>query len=413
MTHHHHAAGFLALVEEARPRVKEISVAEYGARLMRHREVNFAGMPRDHLKQRPRAVLAERAGQDHRFSSGFLHESGQIGIQHQGSLRIVRSIEDDRPSPDRYPLPTTRPARVPETGSHDLPGEPPARRQQACDQRGGGRVPALIIALQIGGWVPGQFVAKHVAHGRDGRLPFRGDGPDDGLGLRRHPAQHDRAPRLDDTRLFGRDQFDAVAEHVAMIEPDRRDRRHLRLHHVGGVKPSAEAHLDHGQIDLAPRELQDSHGGHELEETRKIVRICPALPFRHRLQLVHVGDDLRFAQQLPVDLDAFPEFHQMRRSVEPGAPAGRVQDRVEHRGHRPLAVGAGDMNDRVAPLRMPQRLDQQPHPVDTELRPLGLEAEQVFPNRGVSRQWPGGLHERARVQHARTPASRCLLPAGA
>jgi rhodanese-related sulfurtransferase len=35
MTHDHHAAGFLALVDEARPRVKEISIAGYGERLMR------------------------------------------------------------------------------------------------------------------------------------------------------------------------------------------------------------------------------------------------------------------------------------------------------------------------------------------------------------------------------------------
>ena len=48
MTHHHHAAGFLALVEEARPRVKEISVAEYGACLMRHEQHVLIDVREDH-----------------------------------------------------------------------------------------------------------------------------------------------------------------------------------------------------------------------------------------------------------------------------------------------------------------------------------------------------------------------------
>jgi len=48
MTHHHHAAGFLALVEEARPRVKEISIAAYGERLMRHEQHVLIDVREDH-----------------------------------------------------------------------------------------------------------------------------------------------------------------------------------------------------------------------------------------------------------------------------------------------------------------------------------------------------------------------------
>ena len=48
MMHDHHAAAFLALVEEARPRVKEISIAEYGERLMRCEQPVLIDVREDH-----------------------------------------------------------------------------------------------------------------------------------------------------------------------------------------------------------------------------------------------------------------------------------------------------------------------------------------------------------------------------
>jgi len=48
MTHHHHGAAFLALIDEARPRVKEISIAEYGERLMRHEQHVLIDVREDH-----------------------------------------------------------------------------------------------------------------------------------------------------------------------------------------------------------------------------------------------------------------------------------------------------------------------------------------------------------------------------
>ena len=71
MTHDHHSAGFLALVEEARPRVKEISIAEYGARLMR----------------REQHVLVD-VREDHEWARGHLP-----GAMHLGRGIIERDIE--------------------------------------------------------------------------------------------------------------------------------------------------------------------------------------------------------------------------------------------------------------------------------------------------------------------------------
>jgi rhodanese-related sulfurtransferase len=48
MTRHQHAAAFLALIDEARSRVKEISIAEYGERLMRCEQHVLIDVREDH-----------------------------------------------------------------------------------------------------------------------------------------------------------------------------------------------------------------------------------------------------------------------------------------------------------------------------------------------------------------------------
>jgi len=47
-THREHGAAFLALVDEARPRVREISIAEYGERLMRREQHVLIDVREDH-----------------------------------------------------------------------------------------------------------------------------------------------------------------------------------------------------------------------------------------------------------------------------------------------------------------------------------------------------------------------------
>jgi rhodanese-related sulfurtransferase len=71
MTHEGHAAGFLALVEEARPRVKEIGIAGYLERVARHE---------------PHVLIDVR--EDHEWARGRLR-----GAVHLGRGIIERDIE--------------------------------------------------------------------------------------------------------------------------------------------------------------------------------------------------------------------------------------------------------------------------------------------------------------------------------
>ena len=80
MTHRHHSAAFLALIDEARPRVKEISIAAYGERLMR---------------REPHVLVDVR--EDHEWADGHLP-----GAMHLGRGIIERDIESyfaDRTTP--------------------------------------------------------------------------------------------------------------------------------------------------------------------------------------------------------------------------------------------------------------------------------------------------------------------------
>ena len=53
-----------------------------------------------------------------------------------------------------------------------------------------------------------------------------------------------------------------------MIERDRGDDGEPRVGEVGGVEASAHADLEHGEIDLPPREVQEGGEGHGLEVGR-------------------------------------------------------------------------------------------------------------------------------------------------
>ena len=80
-------------------------------------------------------------------------------------------------------------------------------------------------------------------------------------------------------------------------------------------------------------------------------------------------DELLVGQRLAVDAD--PLVHPLE--VGAGEPAGaqveRAQQRVDHPAGRGLAVGAGQVDHRVAALRVAEQLDEGPDPVERRLEP--------------------------------------------
>jgi hypothetical protein len=69
----------------------------------------------------------------------------------------------------------------------------------------------------------------------------------------------------------------------------------------------------------------------------------------------------------------------MRAGETPGAQAALAHQRVDHPGHRRLAVGAGDVDDRERAVRVTQQAGQHRDPVqrraDLMLRTPGVDLE--------------------------------------
>src|SRR5690606_2116785 len=154
-------------------------------------------------------------------------------------------------------------------------------------------------------------LTKYVTHRVHDAATRGRDLSHDGLRLEGQPPDDDRASRLDDARLFGGDRLVRVAEHLAMIERDRRDDRYLRQHDIRRIEPPAESDFDNTNITAATRELEERHRRHEFEETWMLIRIARADGFGDGLEFVDVGHDLGLAQDGPVNLDTFPEANEM------------------------------------------------------------------------------------------------------
>ena len=57
-----------------------------------------------------------------------------------------------------------------------------------------------------------------------------------------------------DPSFLAPDLLERIAQPVDMIEADRADHAHVRIHDVGGIEPAAETHFQHRHVDGGARE---------------------------------------------------------------------------------------------------------------------------------------------------------------
>jgi hypothetical protein len=194
------------------------------------------------------------------------------------------------------------------------------------------------------------------------------------LGLRRNRSRH---PALENRGLLGGDLLDGVAEKFEMIHRHRRDRAgDRRVDDVGRIEPAAEADLQQQHIGRMPREKKKRCGGLDLEH-RDGRRTVGALAFQQHIGQRLVAHQLAAARR--TETKALVEAHQVRRGVDVDGFARGLQHRA-HEGHRrALAVGARDVNDRrKTAFRMPERIENPPHPVERQVDPLGMQRQQTL-----------------------------------
>ena len=90
---------------------------------------------------------------------------------------------------------------------------------------------------------------------------------------------------------------------------------------------------------------------------------------RVRRDVVERADELLVGQRLAVDADPLVHPFQVRAGEAPRAQVEGAQQRVDHPAGRGLAVGAGQVDHRVGPLRVAEELGEGPDPVERGLEP--------------------------------------------
>ena len=136
--------------------------------------------------------------------------------------------------------------------------------------------------------------------------------------------------------------------------------------------------------------------GQHLEEGQ----LAGLLPVDHGQvggQLLVGGHEGLGGDGLPVHHDPFPDGGQVRAGEQAGAQAPGAQQALDHPGGRGLAVRAGDVDDRVGPLRVAEDRDERGHPVQGRLdgvlgaagEDLALRLAQLVPDAQPSPAcWP-------------------------
>ncbi len=157
-----------------------------------------------------------------------------------------------------------------------------------------------------------------------------------------------------------------------MVERHRRDHAHQRaLDHVGGIQSSAQADFEQKHVGRMARKQQQRGRRRDLEHgdgTSGIGRFT----FGKRLGQLRVRRQPAFA--FTTQPDSFVEAHEMRRGIDVHAQPGRFEDRAHERDGRAFAVGAGDMDHgRQPPLRMVERGQNAPHPIERQVDQLGVQ----------------------------------------
>jgi hypothetical protein len=159
-----------------------------------------------------------------------LWEASRIARRPPSSVRCQRPGQSTEPGPTRRRAPKLQ---TPAAGARGKGGR--------------GRVPALVVALEVSSsGTPREVVPELLPHRDDPRprsTPRRlADPASASAGIR--PITTGR-PGLMMPGLLGRDRLERVPSMLAVVHADRRDDAHLGLDDVGRVEPAAEADLDH------------------------------------------------------------------------------------------------------------------------------------------------------------------------
>ncbi len=145
-------------------------------------------------------------------------------------------------------------------------------------------------------------------------------------------GEDQRHPRFQDSCLFSRDFFEGVAEKVFVVEINAGDEGDERRKDVGGIEAAAEADFEYGEVHALAGEGFERHGG----DTFEIRRMCAQFSggeelFNQDLDASEGFGEGGIADFFSMNANAFVDFFEVRRGIEPGPKAGVAKDGFEER----------------------------------------------------------------------------------
>ena len=171
--------------------------------------------------------------------------------------------------------------------------------------------------------------------------------------------------RFDDPGLLPRDLGDRTAQQMSVIKIDWSDHRNICIGNIGRIPGAAQADLDDCDIDRRIGKCGVGHCRDDLEEgQRHAINLAFVNHCNIRLDLAPHLVEAFIADRLPVDGDPLGHAQYVWTGESTGTKAIGSQQRFDHGRGTALAVGAGQVDDRVSPLWIAKQLGQRPDPAE-------------------------------------------------
>ena len=166
--------------------------------------------------------------------------------------------------------------------------------------------------------------------------------------------------------LFPRDLAQCLSQELGVLEAYARDGASPRLEDVGRVKSASQAHLEDPPVD--PPGLAASHGkgGHQLKEARKSTRPLSLALLEDGQHGVDLHSEIVLWDGAAGDADSLPQVLHVRRQVGPGSESRLPEERLENQARSTLSLRPGNVDRRVAFLRVSQVGHERPHSLDAQ-----------------------------------------------
>ena len=191
---------------------------------------------------------------------------------------------------------------------------------------------------------------------------------------------------LEDAGLLAGDLGQRLAEVLLVVERDRGDDRRAA---AGRPRWSRRA----GRR-ARPRAARQSAGVSAMARKAAAVVISKKVigaPAFAASQRSSSGDQPLLVDQLAGEPDALVEAREMRRGVDVHPRAGGLEPGAQHRHHRALAVGAGDVDHRrQPPLGVAERGEQPLDAAERQVDHLGMQRRQALEDAVARRRSWGG-----------------------